>query len=221
MTEKRKNSFAVIGLGAFGSTVASELVKFDAYVLGIDIDEHRVARMADVVAEAKILDATDESALREAGLERYGAVLIAIGEDVESSILCTMNMRLLGCKTIWVKARDRTHHRILTKLGADRVILPEQEVGRHVAQSLHNPSVRDYVSMGNGYYAVNMVIPDSLEGRTLADLAMKEKYEVRPLGLMRGTEFHAVDETGFPLEVGDRILVLGKQADLRRFGDAL
>lgn len=214
----RKNSFAIIGLGAFGSTVASELVKFDAYVLGVDLDPVRVARMADVVAEAKILDATDEEALREAGLERYGAVLIAIGEDVESSILCTMNMRLLGCQTIWVKARDRTHHRILTKLGADRVILPEQEVGIHVAQTLHNPAVRDYVSLGNGYFAVNMVVPESHAGRTLDDLGLGD---LRPLGLMRGTEFHGGDETALPLKTGDRLLVLGRQAELRRFGETL
>ncbi len=218
---ERKNSFAVIGLGAFGSTVATELAKFDAYVLGIDLDEKRVARMADVVAEAKILDATDETALREAGLERYGAVVIAIGEDVESSILCTMNMRLLGCKTIWVKARDKTHHRILTKLGADRVILPEQEVGQHVAQMLHNPAVRDYVSMGNGFHVVNMVIPETFDGRPLAALGLGEKFALRTLGLMRGTEFHDAHESGLELKEGDKILVLGKQAELRRFGDAL
>jgi trk/ktr system potassium uptake protein len=218
---ERKNSFAVIGLGAFGSTVATELAKFDAYVLGIDLDEKRVARMADVVAEAKILDATDETALREAGLERYGAVVIAIGEDVESSILCTMNMRLLGCKTIWVKARDKTHHRILTKLGADRVILPEQEVGQHVAQMLHNPAVRDYVSMGNGFHVVNMVIPEAFDGRPLAALGLGEKFALRTLGLMRGTEFHDAQESGLELKEGDKILVLGKQAELRRFGDAL
>jgi trk system potassium uptake protein len=217
---ERRRSFAVIGLGAFGSTVATELARADAYVLGIDRDPKRVARMADIVAEAKILDATDEAALREAGLDRFGAVVVAIGEDVESSILCTMNARLIGCDTIWVKARDKTHHRILTKLGADRVILPEQEIGQHVAQTLQNPAVRDYVSLGNGFYAVNMLMPGEMEGRTLASLELAEKYQLRPLGLMRGTEFHGPDEA-FPLKEDDRVLVLGKQADLRRFGDAL
>jgi trk/ktr system potassium uptake protein len=217
---ERKRSFAVIGLGAFGSTVATELAKADAYVLGIDRDAKRVARMADVVAEAKILDATDEAALREAGLDRFGAVVVAIGEDVESSILCTMNARLIGCKTLWVKARDKTHHRILTKLGADRVILPEQEIGQHVAQMLQNPAVWDYASLGNGFHAVSMVMPKDLEGRTLASMDLAETYKVRALGLMRGTEFHAPDEA-LPLKEDDRVLVLGRQADLRRFGDAL
>ena len=218
---ERKRSFAVIGLGAFGSTVATELARADAYVLGIDIVDKRVARMAETVAEAKILDASDEAALREAGVDRFGAVVICIGEDIESSILCTMNARLLGCKTIWVKARDRTHHRILTKLGADRVILPEQEVGQHVAQSLLNPAVRDYASMGNGYHAVCMIIPEGLESRSVGALDLGERFSLRPLGLMRGTEFHAIDEPGFTLEADDRLLVLGKPADLRHFGESI
>jgi trk system potassium uptake protein TrkA len=210
-----------MGLGAFGSTVATELAKAGAYVLGSDIDEKRVARMADVVAEAKILDAADEDALREAGIDRFDAVVICIGEDVESSILCTMNVRLLGCRTIWAKARDRTHHRILSKLGADRVILPEQEVGQHVAQTLLNPAVYDYVAMGNGYNVVSMTIPEALAGRSLGGLALGERFGLRALGLMRGTEFHDTGEAGLLLAEDDRILVLGKPADLRRFGDAL
>jgi trk system potassium uptake protein TrkA len=217
---ERKRSFAVIGLGAFGSTVATELARFGGYVLGIDIDEKRVAHLADDLAEAKILDGSDEAALREAGLDRYGVVVIAIGEDVESSILCTMNARMLGCSTVWVKARDRTHHRILTKLGADRVILPEQEIGQHVAQMLNNPAVWDYVRIGNGFFAVDLVVPAKLDGRTLASLKL-EGFELRPLGLMRGTEFHAGDASDLVLKEGDNLLILGQRAELRRFGDTL
>jgi trk system potassium uptake protein TrkA len=206
-----------MGLGAFGSTVATELARGDAYVLGVDIVEQRVARMADVVAEAKILDVGDEEALREAGVDRFGAVVVCIGEAVESSILCTMNVRLLGCRTIWAKARDRTHHRILTKVGADRVILPEQEVGQHVAQSLLNPAVYDYVSMGNGYHVVNLTVPETFSGRPIGELELGKRFAVRTLGLMRGTEFHAHDEAGLVLAKDDRLLLLGKPADLRRF----
>lgn len=216
----RTRSFAVIGLGAFGSTVAAELARQEAYVLGADIEERRVARMADMLAEAVILDGTDEQALREAGLDRFGGVVVAIGENVESSILTTMNLRIIGCRPIWSKARDRTHHRILTKLGADRVILPEQEIGQHVAQTLQNPAVRDYVSVGNGFHVVNMVIPGSRDGGALADLALGD-HDLRPLGVMRGTEYLPTDRDDLALKQGDRILILGRQTDLRRFGAAL
>jgi len=216
----RARSFAVIGLGAFGSTVATELARLDGYVLGIDIDAARVAHMADRIAEAKILDASDEEALREAGLDRFGAVIVAIGENVEASILSTMNARLIGCDVIWAKARDRTHHRILSKLGADRVILPEQDYGRHVAQMLHNPAVRDYVSLGNGYLVVTFQVPDRFDGRSIGSLTLDGEFGLRLLGVMRGTEFCGA-APDFGLRTEDRMLVLGTRTDLRRFGATL
>lgn len=216
---ERKNSFAVIGLGAFGSTVAVELSRLGAYVLGVDLDERRVARVAEDLAEAKILDATDEAALREAGFDRYGAVLVAIGESLEASILATLNARLVGCRAVWVKARDRTHHRILSRIGADRVILPEIEMGQHVAQMLHNPLVRDYASLGNGFFAMSLDVPPVMNGKRLGAIGL-ERHELRALALMRGTR--SLDLGGDPeLEAEDHLVLLGRQESLRRFGDAL
>lgn len=209
----------MIGLGAFGSTVAVELARLGAYVLGVDLEERRVARIADEIAEAKILDATDETALREAGFDRYGAVLVAIGESLEASILATLNARLVGCRTVWVKARDKAHHRILSRIGADRVILPEIEMGQHVAQSLHNPLVRDYASLGNGFFAMSLDVPPPLAGRRPGGLELA-RYRLRALTLMRGTK--ELDLAGDPeLAVDDHLILLGREDDLRRFGDAL
>ncbi|HMQ95220.1 MAG TPA: TrkA family potassium uptake protein [Amaricoccus sp.] len=213
----RARSFAVIGLGSFGSTVAAELARLDGYVLGIDSDPARVGHIADEIAEAKILDASDEDALREAGLDRFGAVVVAIGENVEASILSTMNARLIGCDIIWAKARDRTHHRILSKLGADRVIRPEQDYGRHVAQMLHNPAVRDYVSIGNGYLVVDFQVPAKFDGRSVGSLSLEDAFGLRLLGVMRGTEFCGT-APDFALRTGDKMLVLGTRPDLRRLG---
>lgn len=148
---KEARSFTVIGLGAFGSAVASELMRFGNKVIGVDLEDKRVAQMANTLDNCVILDTTDDVALREAGIDQYDVALIAIGRDIQASILTTMNMKMLGVQTIWVKASNKTHHRILSKLGADRVILPEQEMGRHVAQMLNNPVVQDYVGLGNGY----------------------------------------------------------------------
>lgn len=215
----KKDSFAVIGLGAFGSTVAIDLARLGAYVLGVDLDERRVARVADRIAEAKILDATDETALREAGFDRYGAVLVAIGESLEASILATLNARLVGCRTVWVKARDKTHHRILSRIGADRVILPEIEMGQQVAQMMHNPLVRDYASVGNGFYAMSIDAPAPLNGRRVGSLDLG-RHGLRVLALMRGTR--ELDLAADPeIEREDHLVVLGRQDDLRRFGDAL
>ncbi|WP_322891720.1 MULTISPECIES: TrkA family potassium uptake protein [unclassified Yoonia] len=218
---KETRSFAVIGLGAFGSAVASELARFGNQVMGVDLDERRVGQMANTLDSCVILDTTDDVALREAGVDQYDVALVAIGRDIQASILTTMNMKMLGVETIWVKASNKTHHRILSKLSADRVILPEQEMGRHVAQMLNNPVVQDYVGLGNGYSVVNIVIPERLQGKPLKALGIGEKFDLRPLGLMRGTEYHACEGLDLVLEESDKLIVLGKRPELRRFGDAL
>lgn len=217
---KENRTFAVIGLGAFGSTVAAELARFGNQVIGVDQDERLVAQMAGMLSSAVILDTTDEVALREAGIDTYDVALIAIGRDIQASILTTMNLKMLGVETIWVKAMNKTHHRILTKLGADRVILPEQEMGRHIAQMLNNPIVRDYVSLGNGYSVVNILVPARLKGRTVGSLGVGTTHDLRLLGLMRGTDYLGGGGEQV-LEDGDMLILLGKRPDLRQFGDHL
>jgi trk system potassium uptake protein len=218
---KETRSFAVIGLGAFGSAVASELARFGNQIIGVDLDERRVSQMASTLSSAVILDTTDEMALKEAGIDQYDVALIAIGRDIQASILTTMNLKMLGIRTIWVKASNKTHHRILSKLGADRVILPEHEMGKHIAQMLNNPMLQDYVSLGNGFSVVNIVIPARLKGREMASLGIGKDYDLQLLGLMRGTEFRAYDTPNLALEEDDKLILLGKRPELRRFGDAL
>ena len=213
-------SFAVIGLGTFGTTVATELCRYGNFVLGIDSTEKAVSAVADRLSQAVIADGSDEGALREAGVGKVDVGVVAIGEDLEANIVCTMNLKLIGVKTVWAKAISRTHYRILTKIGADRVVQPEQEVGQHIAQMLHNPAVRDYVSLGNGFHVVNIAVPESLDGKALGALKLADRHQLRCLGLMRGSDFHAPDdETAMAAE--DRLLVLGRRADLRAFGDSL
>lgn len=218
---KETRSFAVIGLGAFGSAVAAELARFGNQVIGVDLDERRVSQMASTLFSVAILDTTDEMALKEAGIDQYDVALIAIGRDIQASILTTMNLKMLGIGTIWVKASNKTHHRILSKLGADRVILPEQEMGKHIAQMLNNSMLQDYVSLGNGFSVVNIVIPARLKGREIASLGIGKDYDLRLLGSMRGTEFRACDTPNLTLEEDDKLILLGKRPELRRFGDAL
>lgn len=213
-------SFAVIGLGTFGSTVATELARFGNFVLGVDMAEAPVSRIAERLSEAVIADGRDEAALREAGVGKVDVGVVAIGEDLEANIVCTMNLKLVGVKVVWAKAMTRTHHRILSKIGADRVVQPEQEVGQHIAQMLHNPAVLDYVSLGNGFHVVNIAVPESIDGDALGALKLGERHDLRCLGLMRGSEFIAADAEA-TLREDDRMLLLGRRSDLRKFGDSL
>lgn len=218
---ERSRTFAVIGLGAFGGTVARELARFGNHVLGIDLDERRASQFAEVLHQVKIADCSDEASMRAAGVDQFDVALIAMGADLQASILCTMNARMLGVGTIWVKAQSRTHHRILMHLGADRVIQPEHEMGQHIAQMLHNPAMWDYVSLGNGFHVVNIIVPARLDGKLLSSLGLFEKYGLRTLGMMRGPEYVPCNAQDPTLRREDKLLILGKRPDLRRFGDTL
>jgi trk system potassium uptake protein TrkA len=216
-----KRTFGVIGLGNFGSTVAKELQRFGNHVIGIDLDSAKVGALSETLSQVMIVDARDDAALREAGFEECDVGVIAIGSKLEASILAAMNLKLVGVETIWAKATTKTHHRILAKLGVDRIIHPEVEVGQHIAQVLHNPLVRDYVSLGNGFHVVNFRIPESLEGKNLSDLPHVDKFELRCIGVMRGTEFVGQDGTGCRLERDDLLLLLGDRKNLRNFAASL
>ena len=185
----KRRTIGVIGLGNFGSTVATELQRFGNYVIGVDLNDQRVSN--------------------------------AMGSDLESSILSAINLKLLGVETIWAKAKTKTHHRILSKLGVDRVIHPEVEVGQHIAQVIHNPLVRDYVSLGNGYHVVNFRIPEALEGKSLETLSYGKKFDLRCLGVMRGTEYIGRDGLDCTLQRDDLLILLGQRTDLRSFAASL
>lgn len=221
MKNKLGRTFGVVGLGNFGSTVANELQRFGNHVIGIDISESRVAKHADGLSQVMIVDARDDAALREAGFGDCEVGLVAIGADLEASILAAINLKLVGVPVVWAKATTKTHHRILNKLGVDRIIHPEVDVGQHVAQVLHNPLVRDYISLGNGFHVVNFRIPESLEGKKLDDLPQDSEFDLRCVGVMRGTEFVGQDGMDCELARDDLLLLLGQRKDLRRFASSL
>ncbi|MDT8398649.1 MAG: TrkA family potassium uptake protein [Pseudomonadales bacterium] len=221
MSKRRQRSFVVIGLGTFGRTVSTELARYGDHVLGIDIDEHKVSSLSDILAEAVIADGRDEDALRETGAGNYDVALVAIGEDLEANILCTMNLKQIGVPCVWVKALDRVHHRILSRLDVDKVIHPEQEIGQHIAQMLHNPLVRDYINIGNGFFIVDFTLPEQLDGQQIATLELMEKFNIRCLGLLRHGEFLPCEAATTILKTDDKLLLFGDRSHLRAFGETL
>jgi trk system potassium uptake protein TrkA len=220
MSEKKRN-FVVLGLGTFGRTIAAELASFGNYVLGVDHDESAVNAVMEELSESVICDSRDEQALREAGVDAYDVAVVTIGEDIEASVLTTMNLKMLGIDEIWAKADSRTHHRILSKLGADRVVHPEQETGQHIAQMLHNPLVRDYLSLGNGYHIVDLSVPEQLHGKDIEALKLEKHEQLRCLGIMRGSKYLASDSPSTVLEEDDKLLVLGQREELMAFSESL
>jgi trk system potassium uptake protein TrkA len=221
MMQKKRRSFVVVGLGAFGGTVATTLAGMGDEVLGIDHDEKRVRSLVDKMTHVAIADARDEDALKEAGAGQHDVGIISIGEDLEASILCTMNLKLIGVPTLWVKALSRTHHRILAKIGVDRVIRPEHDMGLHVAETLHSPYVADYLSLGNGFHVINLIIPASSRLKTVGELRALTGNKVQILGFMRSTEFQDGKQNDMSLLEGDRVMLLGRRNELRQLAVGL
>lgn len=219
--QKHTNTFAIIGLGTFGKTVAEKLTQFGNCVIGIDIDAERVADCVDSVTHSIILDSRDEKALREAGIGDCSFALIAVGTRLEASILTAINLKTIGVPVIWAKATSKTHHRILSKMSVDRVLHPESAMGQHVAQVIHNPQVKDYVSLGNGYHVVNFQIAGKLEDKALSDLPMLQENNLRCLGAMRGTAFLGREGDDERLQKDDLLILLGRRADLFKFAESL
>ena len=217
----KTRTFAVIGLGAFGGALAHDLQRFGNDVIGIDIEERSVSPFAEDLSQALILDARDDAALREAGVDRADVAVVAMGTDIEASVLTAINLKTIGVKTVWAKATTKSHHRILSKIGVDRVIHPEREVGQHIAQVLNNPLVRDYVSLGNGLHVVNFRVPESLQGKALDDLPYRRDHNLRCIGVLRGTDYIGHDAESCRLEQDDLLLLLGGRQDLRDFAGSL
>lgn len=201
--------FAVIGLGRFGSTASLELIRLGHQVLGVDSEPKFINRLADKLSYAVIADATDEQALAELDLLRYDAVLVAIGEDLEASILCVLHLKNLGVQQLWVKASSKSHHTILSRLGVSRIIHPEEEMGIKVAQALNYPMINQYLSLGHNQYLVEILVNSHLEGTMLSALLRDTKHEVKTVLIKRHSKLLSPVPDDFILTTNDCLILAG------------
>lgn len=209
----KKQQVIVIGLGVFGTTVAQEMTRLGHDVLGLDIDEQRVDRLAQDITHAVIADVTDESALIELNAGNYDVGVVAIGRNAEATMLATLQLHELGVKKIWAKALSLQHHRILERLGATRVISPEHEMGVRISQELNYPMVHDYLSLGDDYFVVEFQTTKDLIGKTVGDLI--GNLPVSALVAKRMKTAHTHPDTNWDIQSGDRLVLGGQLNDLR------
>jgi trk/ktr system potassium uptake protein len=178
-----KRSFAVIGLGRFGSAVATTLAGLGYEVIGIDGDEDKVRAVADVVSLSMQLDATDEKAMRAAGIKDVDVAVVSIGEAIESSVLVVTLVREIGIKHIVAKAVTPLHGRILEKLGVTRVVFPEREMAVRIAHSLVVPNVLDYIELSSEHSIVEVPAPVEFVGKTLRDIGLRARFGLTTIAI--------------------------------------
>ncbi len=219
--------FVVIGLGRFGSSIARALSEMNFEVLAIDKNEAQVKKMEGVVSQAVVLDATDEKSLRELGVQDFDTAIVSMGDTVEDSIMITLTLKELGVKQVIVKAKGDLHSKILKKVGADRITIPEREMADRLAQSLASPKIFDFIEVSETYGIVEMVVPKKFANKTLSELNLRDKYKVSVVGIKRKIPYSKPDgSTDFKEEFivgpggsdeiisGDVFILLGRNEDI-------
>ncbi|MDQ0257302.1 trk system potassium uptake protein TrkA [Evansella vedderi] len=214
-----RKQFVVIGLGRFGGSVCKELVNQGHEVLAMDTDEEKVNIYANIATHAVVANSTDESALKSLGIRNFDNVVVAIGDNIQASILTTLVLKEMGVKNVLVKAKNDYHHKVLEKIGADQIVHPEMDMGRRVAQQMSDEKVIDFIELSDEYSIVELIATAKIEGKTLIDLDIRAKYGVTILAIKKGDDINISPQPDYEICFGDLLIVIGHNKDIRRFED--
>ena len=214
-------TFVVIGLGRFGTAVATELCELGHEVLAIDASEESVQQVADRVTHAVTGDARDPAVLRALGVRNYDCAIVAVGDDVGNSALITLNLKDIGVKRVICKAQSHVHRKVLEKIGADRVVFPEHEMGVKLAQGLSSSSVLNFIELSDDFGIVELEIPKSWQQRSIRDLDVRAKHHVNIIAVRKGSTgtLEVAPGGDYVLEAKDAVVTLGRNEDINRLHD--
>lgn len=212
-----KKEFVVIGLGRFGSSIVRELIEQGADVMAIDKDTERIDEFATVATQAVAADTTDEAVLKSLGIRNFEHVIVAIGDDIQSSILTTIMLKEIGVRNVTAKAQNNYHEKVLRKIGADQVVHPERDMGRRIAHNMLSNNVLDYLELSEEYSIMELRANGKLKGYTLKDLDIRAKYGINIVGIKRGEEINVSPQADFRIREEDILIIIGSDADINRF----
>lgn len=207
-------SYMVIGLGRFGTEVARQLCSFGCEVLAMDVSGELVQQLSNEVTHAVVADARDKGVLRALGAANFDCAIVAIGGSLAESVLATMNLKELGIPKIVCKAHDETHRQVLLKLGADQVVIPEQENAARLARSLSSPNVLEYIELSDEYGIIEVPVPKRWINKSLIELNVRAKLGVNIIAIERENKINVSPGADYRLLEGDILVVLGDTAAL-------
>ncbi|MCY9546695.1 potassium channel family protein [Lysinibacillus xylanilyticus] len=211
--------YAVIGLGRFGVSVARRLHEAGHEVLGIDINEERVEDAEPYVTHAVVADTTEEKALNSIGIRNFDCVIVAIGIDMQSSILTVSILKELGIKKIIAKALGKRHGQVLDKVGAEWVVYPERDMGERVANQLLSPNMLNYIELSKEYSIEEIMIPSKMAGHNLRDLDIRAKYNVSVIAIVRDGNITILPSPDEIIKEKDILVMIGHRKDLTVFSN--
>ena len=208
-------SFIVIGLGLFGTETAKRLQELGGEVLVVDRNNELVQQISGDVTQAVVGDGRDKEVLRALGAGEFDCGIVAIGSNLGDSVLATMNLKELGVPFIVSKAHDETHRQVLLKLGADKVVIPEQEQADRLARNLSSHNVLDYIELSDDYGIIEVPAPKCWVGNNLKDLNVRARLGVNIIAVRRGEEINVSPGAEYEIQSEDVIVVLGGTKELK------
>jgi len=208
--------FAVIGLGRFGSSVAKTLAQMGYEVLGIDDDIEVVNNMADSLTSSVKADILDEQVFKTLGIGNFDVVVVGLGKEIQASILVTVMLKEMGVKEVVAKARTELHGRVLERVGADKVVFPERDMGVRLARALVSKNIMDQIALSPEYSLMEVAAPAVFVNKTLDKLGARQKYGISVLAIRRGAEVVISPSAGEVIKKGDILVVVGKDTQLRK-----
>lgn len=213
-------NFLVIGLGRFGTAVARELYAVGNDVLAVDIKNENVEAIADYVTHAVVGDGRDPDVLRALGVKEYDCAVVAVGDDIGSSALITLRLKEAGVPKVVCKVQSHVHQRLLEKIGADRVVFPEHEMGLKLAQGLSSVNVLNFIELSDDFGIVELTAPKSWQGKTLRDLDVRARYHVSVIAVRdREGELDVAPGADHVVGKDSKLVVLGRSEHINRLHD--
>lgn len=212
----RRKQYVVIGIGRFGSSVAKTLFALDNDVLALDADEDNVQRISDYVTHAVQVDATDESSLKSLGLRNMDVAVITIGADIQASIMATLIVKEMGVKYIIAKANNEIHAKLLYKIGADKVIQPERDMGIRVAHNLVSSNILDYIELSNNYNIAEIASTDEWVGKTIKEINFRANHGLNVMAIKRNDKIEISPGPDYVIREGDVIVAIGDTKSLEK-----
>lgn len=211
-----KKQFVVIGCGRFGTSVAMKLNELGSEVMVVDNNEETIQNISEYVTHAVQADATDENTIRSLGIRNFDVAVVTIGSDIQSSILITLLCKELGVKHVVAKAQTELHAKVLYKIGADRVVFPEREMGIRIAKNLVYDNILDYVELDPRYGIAEIFAPEDWVGKNIKSLNLRAHYKINILGIKQGAELNVEFDPEEEITEGTVFVVIGSNSDINK-----
>lgn len=208
----------VVGLGIFGFNIAKDLYESGMEVIAIDKNKETIQKIKDFSTRAILADATDKELLETIGIQEDDVVIISFGEDLAASTLLTLHLKEFKVKEIIVKAPNEDHKRILEKVGATEVIIPEKDMASKVAKSLISPNVLDYIPLSQDYTICEIAPPSSFLGKSIGDLQLRKKHHIGVIASrdVLTDQIQMIPAANFVIKDSDILVVIGKEQDIQK-----